>query len=114
MRLPFRSEELKAPRKAASRLGEQNAIQIQLYLAEVEPVFRNDTESYPKDWAWRKFVLFTRTNGLCEECHKPARFDEVNAHHRDRAKGHGLDNLELLHEWPCHRKVRHPLGKKAA
>ena len=53
MRLPFRPEELKSPRKAASRLGEQNA--IQLYLTEVEPAFRNDPEPYPKDWAWRKF-----------------------------------------------------------
>ncbi|HKW68001.1 MAG TPA: hypothetical protein VJP04_11980 [Terriglobales bacterium] len=112
MRLPFRPEELKSPRKAASRLGEQNA--IQLYLTEMEPAFRDDPEPFPKDWAWRKFVLYTRDNGLCEECHKPARFDEVNAHHKDPAKGHRLDNLELLHEWPCHRKVRHPVEKKAA
>ncbi|HYL96035.1 MAG TPA: hypothetical protein VET69_09535, partial [Terriglobales bacterium] len=97
MRLPFRPEELKSPRKAASRLGEQNA--IQLYLTEMEPAFRDDPEPFPKDWAWRKFVLYTRDNGLCEECHKPARFDEVNAHHKDPATGHRLAHLELLHEW---------------
>ena len=112
MRLPFRPEELKTPRKAVSRLGEQNA--IQLYLSEVEPAFRNDPETYPRDWAWRKFVLFVRLSGLCEECHKIARFDEVNAHHKDRSRGHGLENLELLHEWPCHRRSRHPQEKKAA
>jgi len=105
VKLPMSWEHFNDPWKAARDLGQSEA--IAKYKAEVEPRYRDvNLSGYPKDWIWRKFVKYVDADGMCNECKKHGSFEQMNAHHRDRST-HALSNLELLHEWPCHRKGRH-------
>lgn len=90
-------------------MGQREAIAI--YKAEVEPIYRDDLRPYPKDWIWRKFIKYAEARGICNLCKKHGRFEDMNAHHLDRST-HALSNLEVLHEWPCHREDQHPERRK--
>ena len=107
-RHPFTLDEFRNPQLAINRYGVDEA--LRLYKDFVEPLYVDDgLPGLPRDWAWRKLVVYERDKAQCQRCarRRPQVWDAHHILHRGDGGNHAIDNLELLCRFPCHRQ-EHP------